>query len=87
MMPRGMVTDNSQLVLRADRMLFSRNVPVVDRSSTAAVCPDYTPPHDKQAALLIGTKIAPFHPPYLPTQTESIDGTALPLSASLLPLF
>lgn len=85
MMPRGMVTDNSQLVLRADRMLFSRNVPVVDCSSEAAVCPDYTPPHDKQAALLIGTKIAP-HPPYLPSHTESIDGTALPLSESLQPL-
>ena len=25
---------------------------------TTAVCPDYTPPHGKQAALLIGTKVA-----------------------------
>ena len=38
--PRGMVTDNTQLVLEADRMLFS--------SFTAEVCPDDTPPHDKQ---------------------------------------
>lgn len=55
--PGGMVTDNSQLVLRADRMLFSREVPPVACSLTAAVCPDYyTPPHGKQATLLIGTK-------------------------------
>jgi hypothetical protein len=53
-----MVTDNSQLVLRADRMLFSREAPPVACSLTTAVCPDYTPPHGKQAALLIGTKVA-----------------------------
>jgi hypothetical protein len=61
-----MVTDNNQLVLRADRMLFSREVPPL----TTAVCPDHTPPHDKQAALLAGTKVAPFHPPYLPNQPK-----------------
>jgi hypothetical protein len=70
-MPGGMVTDNSQLVLRADRMLFSRKVPPL----TTAVCPDYyTPPHDKQAALLTGTKVAPFHPPYLPTVSAKPNG-------------
>jgi hypothetical protein len=53
--PRGMATDNSQLVLRADRMLFSRKVPLVACSLTTEVCPDYTPPHGKQAALLNGT--------------------------------
>ena len=82
-----MVTDNSQLVLRADRMFFSREVPPVACSLTTAVCPDYAPPHDKQAALLIGTKVAAFHPPYRPSQTDPIGGPALLLSAPLLPLF
>jgi len=85
--PRGMVTDNSQLVLRADRMLFSRKAPPVACSLTTAVCPDHTPPHGKQAALLIGTKVSAFHPPYQPSQTDSIGGPVLPLSAPLLPLF
>lgn len=77
--PKGMVTDNSQLVLEADRMLFS--------SLTAEVCPDYTPPHDKQAGLPIGIKIAPIHPYYLPRQTDPI-GRRLSCSwLSLLPLF
>ena len=67
--PGGMVTDNSQLVLRADRMLlFSRKVPPVACSLAAVVSPVYTPPHDKQAVLLIGTKVVPFHPPYMPNQ-------------------
>lgn len=35
-------------------MLFSRKVPLVACSLTTA---DYTPPHGKQAALLIGTKV------------------------------
>jgi hypothetical protein len=80
--PRGMVTDNSQLVLRADRMLSSRRAPPVACSLTTAICPDYTPPHGKQAALLIGTKVSAFHPPYRPSQTESIGGPVLPLSRS-----
>lgn len=67
--PRGMVTDNSQLVLRADRMLFSRKVPLVACSLTTA---NYTPPHGKQAALLIGTKVEPFHPLYLPTKRTQL---------------
>ena len=72
--PRGMVTDNSELVLEADRMLFS--------SFSAEVCPGYTPPHDKQL-LLLGIKFAPIHPYYLPSRTDAIGAR---LSCSWLPL-
>jgi hypothetical protein len=74
--PRGMVTDNSQLVLRADRMLFSRGQLVHSRSVPSRLH-DYTPPHDNQAGLLIGTKI--FNPTILRIRqagrTQLVDGS------------
>ena len=44
--PRSMVTDNSQLVLRADRMLFSR------AGGLLVVCPDYSTRHRTANRLL-----------------------------------
>ena len=50
--PGGMVTDNSQLVLRVDRMLFSREVPLVACPLTTAVCPGYHVRHRTVSRLL-----------------------------------
>lgn len=59
--PEAWLLTTSQLVLDANRVLFS--------SFTAEVCPGYTPPHDKQL-LLIGIKVAPVRPYYLLSQVQ-----------------